>query len=173
MHLTSAQWIAQILGVITIIISVMIPHMKTKIRLLSLNLVCNVVQLSEFAVIGALTGIAGDISATIRVLVLFVFAKKCKRAPVWILFALITAHIIIIAVEWQGWLSVLMILPIASIYGQWQEKMQIIRITAIITSVGFGTYSLLSGAYTGAINDLMIITSTSFALWKFRKCHAE
>ena len=162
--------IAQILGVMVTIVGVILaPHMKTKASLLLCNLIANLFQLAGFFLLGAITGVFTVSSIMFRVLVLFLFARVGKRAPVWVLAGLMAVHISMVLFGWEGWISALMFAPLVRLYGMWQEKLQVTRATFIITAVGFGLYSLLSGAYVVAFNEGLLIFSSALALWRFRQ----
>ena len=160
--------IAQVLGVIIIIVCALIPHMRTKTRMLLWYIVVNVLQILQFWLLAARTGMLTIIAMAIRSIVLFAFSKNGKRAPVWVLLVLITLHLSAGIVAWEDWRSIFMMMAVVNVYALWQENLTIVRIAAIITSIGIGMYSLLSGAYTGAVNECIIIVSASLSLWRYR-----
>ena len=162
--------IAQIIGIIVIIIgAILSPHMKTKTSLLLCNLIANALQLISFLLLDATTGVFAVSAIAFRVFVLFLYAKFEKRAPVWVLIGLMVIHAVMVLLAWEGWVSALMLAPLVRLYGMWQDKLQITRITFIITAIGFGVYSLLSDAYVVALNELILICSTALALWRFHR----
>jgi len=162
--------VAQILGVLVIILgAILSPHMKTKTSLLLCNLVANALQLGSFWLLNATTGIFTVSSIMFRVFVLYLYARLDRRAPIWVLIGLMAIHTTMVLLSWEGWISLLMLSPLVRLYGMWQDKLQITRATFIITAIGFSIYSLLSSAYVVALNELILICSTAFAIWRFRQ----
>ena len=161
--------IAQVCGVIVLILgAILSPHMKTKPSLLLCNLAANIFQLISFLLLGAITGVFTVSSIMIRVFVLFLYARLEKRAPVWVLIGLMAIHTSMVLLSWEGWISALMFSPLVRLYGMWQDKLQVTRVTFIITATGFGIYSFLTGGYMLMLNELILICSTIIALWRFR-----
>ena len=161
--------IVQIMGVVIIIACAIMPHMKTKSALLLCNMVANFLQIICFWLLEALTGVSTVFATTLRVVVLFLYEKQGKRAPVWVLVGLVIVHIFAVAFLWAGWVSVFLLPPLVNVYGQWQDNLQITRYAAIITALGFGVYSFASGAYTIALNETLVVCSAGLAIWRYRK----
>jgi len=161
---------AQALGVLVIIVGALIlPHMKTKARMLLCNLVSNALQIGSFLLLGAVTGVFTTSSIMFRGFVLFLFARVDKRAPIWVLIGLMALHIFMVWFGREGWISLLMLSPLVRLYGLWQDNLQFTRVSFIITALGFGIYSLISGAWIVGLNEFILIVSTTVALWRFRQ----
>jgi len=160
--------IAQIFGFIVVILCMIMPHMKTKSSMLGVNLAVHILQILQFLLLSATPGVYSSISATIRSVILFLYARKQKRAPKKVLVGLIILQIGMVIYSWESWWSICVMVAVTNIYGQWQKDLKITRIMAIVTSIAFGIYSWYSGAYVGVMNELLLIYSTGFALWRFR-----
>ena len=161
--------VAQVFGIIVIILGAIIaPHLKTKTRLLICDMIAILFQATAFLLLGAMTGVFALGAIMSWVIVLFLYARVGKIAPVWVLIGLMIIHSLSVAISWNGWVSALMLSPLARLYGLWQGNLQRTRVTFIITAIGFGLYSLLASAYVGALNEAILIVSAIIALWRFR-----
>jgi hypothetical protein len=168
-NMTTRQIIAQLLGAGIIIVCILAPHRKTKAKIVLFFFITQFLQLLQFWMLMAYSGVGSSTAACIRSVILLIFALKHKKAPTVVFALLILMHIAAVGLTWQGAISLWLLCPICNIYGQWQDNVKVVRICAILSSIGFTAYSLISGAYVGALNEVMMITSACIALWRFRK----
>ena len=71
--------------------------------------------------------------------------------------------------KWESWYNILLILSMVYSYGQWQEKKAVLRGSQALATIFNGTYCIIVGAYTGALNEFIQTASATVALWRFRK----
>jgi len=160
---------AQIVGVILIIVCAIAPQMKTRDGILLMSLIGNVLWMMQFAFLGATNGIVTGCVSIVRTGIIYLYARRGKEAPIWILIALIAAMIGVNIIKWNGWLSILLMMGIVNIYGQWQEKKHVMRAALVWTTIFNGIYCLVTGAWTGAVNEFLQTASAGVALWRYRK----
>jgi len=122
-----------------------------------------------FYLLDAKTGVATSSLAAVRTIILIYYARKEKVAPFWLMLLMVLSQICAVAVAWTGWISLALLIPMANIYGQWQTDVKVTRVCVIIACTGFMTYCLVMGAYTNAVNEMILICSASIALWRYRK----
>lgn len=166
--LTNNVLIANALGILVIFLCTIAPHFKRKSGFVLCFFLANIVQIPMFYLLGAITAVATASVAAIRTLVLLWFADRKRVAPFWVFSFLIVIQIGAVIFVYQNIYSLLLLCTSINIYGQWQKDVRITRICAMITSFFFGVYSFIVCAYTGVLNEVIIICSASLALWRFR-----
>ena len=162
-------YIAQALGIIITIINIIAPHFKKKSTILFISTTANVLYLGVYYLLGEDSGVAMYIVMIARSLTFYLFSRKEKKAPFWVMLLFVSASIISVIVTWSGWVCLLLLGAAANTYGQWQKNLKVLRVALIITTLSLGTYNVLVGAYTGAVNEYLQVISASVALWRFRK----
>jgi len=160
--------IAQILGVILIILCVTSIQMKTKQRIVFVSLIANLVFVTQFIFLGRWTGVIVGAVTVMRCLIFYLYARKGKRSPVWILAVLILLYIGGVIWTWDSWYCAFTLLAVINIYGQWQTNVKFLRLGLLSANIGIGIYSVLTMAYMGALNELLQIFSVAIALWRYR-----
>jgi len=161
--------IAQIFGIIMIILDVISPQMKTKKAIIFVVIFVNLAGTLQFVFLGKWTGIITTFIALVRTLIYYFYASKSRRAPIWMLIVLMVIQLGSVIWTWDSWYAIFMLLTVANIYGQWQINSQITRGGIMITGLGIGVYSVFSEAYTGALDMALRIVSSGIALWRYRK----
>jgi len=147
--------------------------MKTKSGILFFMLMGNILWTLQFVFVGAIVGaLIGCVSIS-RTLIFYLYSRKNRKAPFWILLLLLTGFLAIHIFRWESWHNILLILAMAYTYGQWQDNRTVLRGTLIWTTIFNGIYCILSGAYTGAMNEFIQTGSASVALWRYRKRRAK
>jgi hypothetical protein len=157
--------VAQIIGVVVILLGAITSHMKTKSALLLCIVAGNVLLIAEFSLLGAMTEVAVISIALVRSITFFLYNKFGKKAPIWLLILFITAQVSAVFFTWTSWICVLMVFDALETYGQWQDDLKVTRITIIVASIPIGIYNLLVRGDTGAINCAVRTISASIALW--------
>lgn len=109
------------------------------------------------------------IVATVRTIVFYLFARKDKKAPFWVMLVFLLTFITSTIMTWNSWVCIFVLISAINTYGQWQNNLKIMRIAIIITTLSLGTYNILVMAYTGAINEFLQTISASIAIWRYKK----
>jgi len=163
------QIIAQCFGVAMIILCAIAPQFKKKMGFISCWFLANICSFSMFWFLSAYAGAFSAISTIIRLAIFIYYESKQKIVPRYGLIGLILLHSVVICWNFENIYSLFLFFGVANIYGQWRKELKITRICAIITSAGFFLYSMINGAYSGAMNEIIIITSACIALYRFRE----
>ena len=167
--MTSNQIIAQILGVLVIIICIIMPQMKTKTSLIFCNLIATGLIVVSSILGGAYTGAATAVVSTIRSFMLYLYSRKELRAPAWTLIAFVVANTIAVFCTWTGWASALLLLIAFNIYGQWQENLKVTRICILVVTAACAVYNIIAVMYALVLNEVLQHISAIMALYRFRK----
>ena len=161
--------IAQIIGVILIILTLLIPHASNKKNILAYILLANLLSCLMFFFIDAKAGLYGLIVTTIRSIVYWMYSTKSKCTPLFILVLFVFLQISATIIGWVSWFSALTLSLLFNTYGQWQTNENILRFCLLISAVMMGFYCFHTHAYTGALNKWLQALSVSFALFRFRE----
>jgi len=160
--------IAQIIGIVLIVLTLLSPQAKSKAGMLMVILLANILSCALFYFVDAKAGFFGLIVTTVRSFVYWLYANKTQRAPVFVLVAFAVLQIGATIIGWENWISALTFVLILNTYGQWQTNENVLRFCLLISAVVLGVYCLCTHAYTGAINKLLQAISTVLAIYRFR-----
>ena len=163
-------WVVQSLGIIALIFYGLSFQMKTKEKLLLMQVTSNIFSTVQFILTAAVTGAVQTMLGVIRGIV-FYFYKKRGLNPDKIVLVVFEIAIIFGAIfTWSGVLSLFPLAGMtANLYGQWQNDMKLIRIFAIISAVLWSVYALYTGVYTAVLTELLKIVSSVIGLVRFKK----
>lgn len=151
---------AQAVGFAAMVLLVSSFQMKTRQKILALQLVSETLWVTHYALLGAYTGMALNLVAAARC---FVYAKretkKWADKPLipWLFFA---SAVIVALLSWTGPAS---LLPMTSVcitsFVAWSKRPVIIRVFSIPGCICWFVFNLLSGSYAGVVTEVLNITS--------------
>jgi hypothetical protein len=167
--LDSNYIIAQIIGLLLIVVTFLTPQAKSRRDMLAIILLANLFSCLQFYFVSAKAGLFGLIVTTIRSFVYCCYANKEKQSHKCLLVTFIILQVFATFLGWENWESALTISLVLNTYGQWQTKPQTLRICLLLSAILMGIYCFLTGAYTGALNKWLQAISTVIALWRFKK----
>lgn len=157
--------LAQICGLIALIITAINIQLKSKENIVMLNIWANVAVTIQYFLLGAYTGAVISILNTIRDFVYFLFKKKNIKPSILVLLIFETIAIISGIISWQNiWSIIPILVTIIYTYGLWQDKVKILRITTVIIGYGWSIYNIVVKAYVAALQVLVQGTSALVAL---------
>lgn len=160
---------AQIIGVVLIIVSIVVPHLKEKRNIMLWSVAANILWMIQFLFLEAKAGVVIGTIALIRAIVFYIYSIKDKVAPVWIFVLIMIASIVGTTYSWNAWYCIFLILGFAANIGQWVKSEQTFRVCLAITTVGNGLYLIMTGGISGAINEFMQTGSSIIAVIRNRK----
>ena len=165
--------IGQILGIIAIIIGFITFQMKTKRQILFMQTTTAVIFCFHYLLIGALTGVAMNVVATVRNLVYDYCAKKgYKTKLIPIAFVIIQAGMAIFA--WEAWYSAFILLGICiNTYCMSLSNPQTVRSSIIVSSPLVLVYNAFTVSIGGMIYESVAIVSSAIGLFRNRKNKKE
>lgn len=162
--------LAQILGGIVLILTVISVQQKTKEKILIFQIIANIVISIQYFLLDALTGGVVSIINIIRCCIFYIYKKKNMKPSVTFLGIFILVAIISGIWTWQNIFSVIPIVAaIVFTYGLWQDNVKITKICTAITSGNWGIYNLIVKAYVGALQSLAEFTSSIIAIVREKK----
>ena len=165
------EWmiIVQTIGLVAMALGIGSFQLKQRSNILIVQFFSNFLWAAHFLLLGATTGAALNICATVRSYVFYKYGAK-KNRSIWILIGSIIALVVSAMLSWQGWISLIpMIAIIIATIGYWQHDEQMIRRVILISSPLWLVYGVISGSYAGIANESIVIASVLIALWRYRK----
>ena len=157
--------LAQICGVIALILTVISVQFKTKEKIVMCMIFANLVVAVQYFLLNAITGGVISILNTIRCIVFYYYKKKDKNPSLVILLVFEVIAIISGITSWQNiWSLIPVLVTIIYTYGLWQDNVNIIRITTGIAGFGWAIYNIIVMAYVGAIQEIAQLVSSIISL---------
>jgi len=163
-------WIIQGLGIFALVFYVISFQMKTKEKLLIIQVISNVFSTIQYILAMAMTGAIQTALGVLRGIV-FCFYKKHNLYPNKIVLLIFELAIILGTIfTWDGMLCLLPLIAMsANLYGQWQDDMKWVRILAIFSATLWLIYAFYTEVYSGMLVEAFKIISSSVGLWRYRK----
>ena len=162
--------LAQICGVIALILTVVSVQFKTKEKIVMCFVFANLVVTIQFFLLNAITGAVISIINTIRCIIFYYYKKKDKKPSLIILLIFEIVAIVSGMMSWQNMWSVIpIIVTLIYTYGLWQDNVKVIRITTAVVGLGWAIYNVMVMAYVGAIQEISQFVSAMIALIKNKK----
>ena len=157
--------IAQIIGIIALLISSLAPQQKTKKKVLIFKLFSTILYALQYLTLSAYSATVTNVIGAIRDYIFYRYSKAKKDIPIFILYIYIIIVLIFGIFTFNGLISILpILLSILTTYSVWQNNLKKYRsITAIITILWI-IYNLAVGAYASAIGSLVSFTSVIIAI---------
>lgn len=163
-------WIVQVLGIITILLTVVSFFQKEKWKMMLYFSATNAVLVVTYILCGKLLGGILVLGALIRTIVYFYYSKYNKR-PEPIVMILFEIYAIVVSILlWNSPTDLLMIINIIVVtYTTWQNDVRTLRLGYVLSGGLLIAYDITIGAYTTAISELLMLVSVVLSLIKYAK----
>lgn len=163
-------WIVQILGIVTVLLTIFSFFQKEKWKMMLFLSATNVIMVATYILCGELLGGILVVGALARTLVYFFYSKHNKR-PEPIIMVLFEIYCMVMSILlWGSPVDLLMIMNILVItYTTWQNDVRILRLGYVFSSIMLITYDIMIGAYTTAISEVLMLISVIMSLIKYSK----
>lgn len=160
---------AQIVGICALILSTLSFQLKTRKQILIAQIFTVVMFSLHFAMLGAITGAAMNATSIVRNIVFYNRDKKFFSGNIWVA-VFIAVNIIVGAIFWQNWTSLLCIAAmVVNTVSMSLKNPQHVRAVMLASSPFFLLYSILTCSVGGTVNELIAGTSGVIALIRYRK----
>lgn len=156
---------AQILGILAILVFSLSPQQKTKNKILIFQLFSSILYCLQYFILGAFSAVVINIIGAIKESIFYLYTKKDKDIPVKIL--LIYTIIIIISgiITFTDIFSIFpAFLAILATYGTWQKSLKKYRILVVISIILWTVYNFVVGAYVNVIGNAFQLVSAVIAI---------
>lgn len=162
--------LAQIVGIIVLVITVISIQFKTKEKILICQIIANILVAIQYFLLNALTGAVVSIINVIRCIIFYHYKKKDKKPSIIFLTIFIGVAIISGILTWQNGLSIIPIIAtIIFTYGLWQDNVRITRICTAVTAGNWAIYNVVVKAYAGALQSVAECISAIIAMIRHRE----
>ena len=157
--------LAQILGIIALVILVISFQKNEKKELLRYQIFASIFFALQYLFLNAINGFLMNVMTIIRNLI---FEKQIKKVPIIYLIVIILSIMLITIMSYNGLIS---LLPAISVIlysiGVWQNNLKITRILEVISCILFVIYNINVLAIAGIISSLIELSSTLIAIYRF------
>ena len=162
-------FIAQALGIISIILNIVLVQFKTKEKILIGMIISNLVAAMQFFLLNAITGGIISLINVIRCIVFYMFKKENKKPSILVL--LIFEIIVFVSgiISWQNIWSILPIIATATYtYGIWQDDVLKIKYISAIIGFEWSIYDIIVRAYVSFVQGIIQIISAIVAIIRYK-----
>ena len=166
--------IAQIFGAIALVLTAISVHFKRKEEIIICSILANISVSIQFFLLRAITGGIISIINTIRGIVFYIYKKKDKKAPIFILILFEVIAVISGIISWQDYWSIIPIFNTTFYtYSLWQDNIKVIRIATALVGFTWAIYDLIVKAFVGFVQESLQFFSSIIALYRFKNCKSK
>lgn len=163
------QFVAQIIGILGIIVFLLCYHFKNMKSVLKVKLLVDVIWGTHYFLLGAYSGFATNSICCIRELIFMNNTKKLFKSKIWLL-VFITFNIVFGLLTWQGYFSIIPALVSSmATFSFWQKDVSIARKVALINNVLMFIYDIFVSSYAGMVGESLSFVSVLIAIYSNRK----
>ena len=150
---------AQIVGIFGIVLSLLSFQLKQRKYIMLFQMTASLMFSAQLFMVGAITGGCLDMISFVRTLIFANNSKKWASSPLW-LVGFICVMIATGIMTWENAWSLLPILgAVLSTVALWMKEEKYIRLISLFVGPCWPIYNLVNGAYTGAANEVLAMTS--------------
>ena len=159
--------IAQIIGLIIVVLSIIGFQQKNGERFLFYQIIINILYVIQYILLEAFTGAVICTISIIRCIVFWKYKKENKKTPIEFLILFIILSIISSIITSTNIFDyILTIGTIVFTYALWQDNMRIMRLGSIVSVTTYIIYNLIFKAYAALILDGIDLFNLTIAIYK-------
>ena len=160
--------IAQIFAFIAFVLYTLSLQFKKRSKVLKTQIVANTFYALEYLMLNAYAGVNNSLFGISRSILFYIFHKKKKKCPFYVMVIFITLIVIFGFVSYTDIFSTLpVIISIIFFLALYSEDMKLYRIVAAIASILWIIYNAAVGAYVGIVDSVIELTSALIAIYRF------
>ena len=166
--MTSLQsWFIQLIGLVGSVIAITSLQSGSRKKILSLQVVCCVLWVVHYGLLGAWTGALINCLGLGRAVVCSCNDRKWAKSPLWLGFFLV-CYAVSPLLTWDGphclLLGGAMMLTTVAL---WVHDMRLTRLLFLLNSPLVLLYNLIAGSYSCAAIEVVALASFALAVWRF------
>lgn len=162
-------WVAQLIGFIGMAMLALAYIQKKRQTILAFNIASAISWTIHFLILGATTGAAMNAMSIGRAAAFYAVAKT-KRRKNDVFIIVVGAFLIVAAITWQGYISVLpLVAMLLSTTALWQKDPQRIRAIVIASTPFWIVYNVITGSIAGVATEVMVAVSAAAGLYAYRR----
>lgn len=163
-HMTLYSFFVQAIGFIPSLISILSIQLKTRKKILLLQLSCGIMWVLHYYLLGAYTAVLTNSIGILRSTLSYFNDRKWAKS-IFYLYLIITLSVLSSIVTWAGPRSILPSLSlIATAIGLWSHNLTLTRILFTLQSPLLLTYDIIVGSWGSAIIEVIAFISFLLAL---------
>lgn len=165
MNLNINLILAQVIGILAIVVFALSPQQKTKKRALIFQLFSSILYALQYLFLGAFSAMATNLIGAIKNYVFYTYTRKDKNIPISILCIYIIIILISGILTFNNILSIFpILLSILYAYGSWHNNLKVYRIIAVVGAICWIIYNFSVGAYVSTIGNIFQLVSAIIAV---------
>ena len=166
--------LAQIFGMFGIITLFLSVQFNSKKQILGFQIAANLFYAIQYLVLNAITASVMSFVSVLRCIAFFVFEKKNKKVPVYVLVIFIALIIILAKVLNYGIMGFFpVVCTLLYTIGIWQKNLNIFRIITLLTACIWIGYNIFVGAYPSLIGNVFEVLTSLIAIYRFNLNESE
>ena len=163
------NFMAQVVGSFGIVFSLLSFQFSKRKHIMLSQMTASLLFSAQLFMVGAITGGCLDMISFVRTLIFSNNHKKWASSKLWLL-GFVAVMIVTGALTWKDGWSILPILgSVLSTVALWMKKEKYIRLISLAVGPCWLIYNFVTGAYTGALNELLAMTSIVISLIRHDK----
>lgn len=166
--MTSMQsWFIQLIGLVGSVIAITSLQSGSRKKILSLQVVCCVLWVTHYGLLGAWTGALINCLGLARAVVCACNDRKWAKSPLWLVFFLV-CYAVSPLLTWDGTHCLLMggAMMLTTV-ALWVRDMRLTRLLFLLNSPLVLLYNLAAGSYSCAAIEVVALASFALAVWRF------
>ena len=160
-------WFIQIIGLVGSVIAITSLQSGSRKKILSLQVVCGVLGVGHYGLLGAWTGALINCLGLGRAVVCSCNDRKWAKSPLWLVFFLV-CYAVSPLLTWDGphclLLGGAMMMTTVAL---WVHDMRLTRLLFLLNSPLVLLYNLIARSYSCAAIEVVALASFALAVWRF------
>lgn len=148
--------IAQILGIIAIVVSGLSMVFKRKSTIMLFCMIYNILTLTSYLLLGKYLGCILVGVLTLKSFIYYLFAVKKLKPNIYVLILFEVSILVISIVFWNSWVDLLMIAnSLINTYFSWQDNVIYLKTSVVVCAVLLILYDVFVGAYAYIVSEVL------------------
>lgn len=148
--------VAQILGIIAIVVSGLSMAFKSKQTIMLLCMIYNILTLITYLLLGKYLGCILVGVLTLKSLVYYLFALKKLKPNIFVLILFEVSILVISIVFWDSWIDLFIISnSLINTYFSWQDNVIHLKASVVLCACLLILYDVFVGAYAYIISEVL------------------
>ena len=165
--MTASFLLVQLLGLVPSLIAITSLQSTNRGRILKLQILCCILWITHYAILGAATAVATNLIGIIRALLCTFNNRPWAKSRLW-LAALIAMYLLSAAFTWQGPASALLTFSmLCTTVALWVHDMRLTRFLYLLNSPPVLIANLIMGSYSCAAIEVLALCSFALAVYRY------
>ena len=158
--------LAQIIAIFAILAYSLVPHQKTKKKVLIFKIISNSLYTIQYLILGALSAAGTNFITVLQSLIFYKYAKENRKVPVLWGITLAVFIVIIGVLTYSNIGSLIpIILSLLTSYGVWQDNLKVYRIICAFSLFVWIFYNFYLSAYIAGAGNIFQFISAMIAIY--------